>query len=157
MLGDQLGVHVSPVFGRWIWFVVVLCVLTLAVTCVPAEKRRAVSILLLAFTLPIVLLCAVSLVVRPVLIPRVLLPTVVPMVLLFGALAASTSIRPVWRRAGLGGLFVILLLGDFYGFRYDTKEQWREASHYLQEHVRPADVVLVNLSLSSRNVTLAVP
>jgi len=144
ILAHQLGVHVSPLLGQWMWFAPVLVVLTLAVACVPAENRRAIASLLLAYTLPILLLSAISLVVRPLLIPRVLLPTVVPMVLMLGSLGAATSIRPLWRRIGLTTVLVVLLVGDFYAFRYDTKEQWREASHYLQAHARSTDIVWIN-------------
>jgi 4-amino-4-deoxy-L-arabinose transferase-like glycosyltransferase len=144
ILVHQLGVHVSPLLGQWVWFAPVVVVLILAVTCVQADSRRVVASLLLAYTLPIVLLSAISVVVRPLLIPRVLLPTVVPMVLMLGALGASTWIRPLWRQVGLATVFTILLVGDFYGFRYGAKEQWREASRYLQEHVRSTDVVVIN-------------
>jgi 4-amino-4-deoxy-L-arabinose transferase-like glycosyltransferase len=143
----HLDVHLSPLFGQWMWFAPVVVVLALAVTCAPAENRWAVASLLLAYTLPIVLLSAISLVVSPVLIPRVLLPTVVPMVLMLGSFAALTSIRSLWRQMGLATVFIVLLVGDFYSFRYGAKEQWRQASHYLQEHVRSTDVVLINRGL----------
>jgi len=144
ILAHQLDVHLSPLFGQWIWFAPIVLVLAFAVARVPAENRWATASLLLAYTLPIVLLSAISLVVRPLLIPRVLLPTVVPMVLVLGSFAVSTSIRPPWRQIGLATVFIVLLVGDFYSFRYGAKEQWREASRYLQEHVQPTDVVWIN-------------
>jgi hypothetical protein len=145
LLGRHLGVHVTAFLGQWVCFAPVVGVLILAVACAPAENRRAAASLLLAYTLPIFLLSAISLVGRPILIPRVLLPTVVPMVLMLGSFAASTIVRPRWRHMGLTAVLMVLLLGTFYGIRYAAKEEWRAASRYLQEHVRPKDVVLVNI------------
>lgn len=141
----HLNVHLSPLFGRWIWFAPVLVVLILSIGRAPAESRRAIGTLLLAYSLPIVLLSAISLILRPLLIPRVLLPTAVPMVLMLGSFAAPMSIRPPWRQIGLATVFVVFLLGSLYGSRYAAKEQWREASLYLQEHVQPTDIVLLNV------------
>lgn len=145
ILARQLGLDAGPLLGRWLWFVPVLAVLVLAVLHVPAERRWACSTLLLAYTAPILALSALSLIVRPLLLPRVLLPTVVPTVLLLGSLAAPRSTRHAWRHLGLGVVFLLLLLGSVYHLRHGSKEEWRRASQYLQEKVGPADVILFNV------------
>jgi uncharacterized membrane protein len=132
--------------GRWVWFAPVVLVLVVAVASAPPEKRWAVTCLLLAYALPIVLLSVISVVVKPVLIPRVLLPSVVPMVLVLGSLAASTVVPSRWRAIGLATVLIVLLVGDVYHFRYEAKPEWRRASRYLQERVRPTDVILFNFT-----------
>lgn len=146
MLARHLDLDVGPFLGQWVWFLPILAVSAVAIAGARAEGRRAVTSLVLAYTAPIVLLTAISLTVRPLLIPRVLLPTVIPMVLLFGSLGGQAGpLRPRWSQATLAIVMGLLLLGTFYSFRYDAKEQWREASWYLQARLRPSDVVLVNL------------
>jgi 4-amino-4-deoxy-L-arabinose transferase-like glycosyltransferase len=150
ILARQVGVDIGPLFGQWVWFAPVLLVLALAIARVPPERRWVRSSLLLAYVLPILVLSALNLVIRPLLIPRVLLPTVVPTVLLLGSLAASGAARRAWRHLGLGVVFVVLLAGTLYHFRYGTKEEWRRASQYLQESAQPTDVVVFNVGPPTR-------
>jgi mannosyltransferase len=147
ILAHQLGIQISAVFGQWVWFAPVLVLLAFALTSVRAESRWALWSLLLAYTLPIFVLSAISLVIRPLLVPRVLLPTVVPIVLLLGSFAPSTGTRHLWRHLGLAGVFIVLLVGGVCGLRYQAKEEWRQASQFLQEHVGSTDVVLLNLAI----------
>jgi uncharacterized membrane protein len=144
----HLGVELAPVVGRWVWFLPVLVVLVLAVASMAAEDRWAVRSLFLAYLLPISALSTISLIVRPVLILRVLLPTLVPVVLMLASFAAATLARPVWRRIGLVAVLAVFLLSTFYSLRYGAKEQWREASRYLQERARATDVLLSTTGLS---------
>ena len=150
LLVRHLDLDPGPLLGRWVWFAIVLVVLTVAIYLVPPERSWARSALVLTFAAPILALSALSLMIRPLLIPRVLLPTVVPTVLLLGALAASQPGRRAWRHAALGAVFLVLLLGSFYHLRYVAKHEWRQASRHLQENVQPADVILYNVGPSTR-------
>jgi len=148
ILRGQLGVDVGALLGPWLWLVPILAVLALACVAARPQERWMVRVLVLAFLAPIGLFTAMSLMVRPILLPRILLPVVVPLVLLL-ALGVEALPRR-WARAGAGTLVaLILLLGTFYGIRHNAgqSEAWREASRYVQEVARPGDALLV---LSSR-------
>jgi hypothetical protein len=82
----------------------------LIVVALAHPKRRVVAALLVAYATPMVVLTLASLVVRPVLITRVLVPAAIPLVLLLGSLVDG----PVSRR---------LLIR-----RYDPRHRLDEAS-----------------------------
>ena len=97
----------------------------------------------LAYVAPIALLAAAGALVRPILIPRLLLPALVPLAVLLGAVAATPGRRG--GRLAAGAVLAVAALGGFYGVRYDTGhyEEWRELSRDLQERAAPGDVVLL--------------
>ena len=134
---------VAPI-GNGLWIVPILGALALAIAMTPREQRSAVCFLVLAYLAPIGLFTALSLMVRPLLLPRTLLPVVVPLVLLL-----AVGVRAVpWRRGQVAaGMLVgfMLLLGTAYGLRRDAgdTEAWREASRYLQAEARPGDALLI--------------
>jgi hypothetical protein len=144
LLRAYLGMDLGASFGgAWLWMVPLLAALALALALGEPRRRRVAWFLALAYVLPIALFTAASLVVRPILIPRILLPATVPMVLL---LAAGVTVVPRrWGRA-LAGLAVggLLLLGAAYGLRYERSyrdEAWREASRHVQAEARAGDVL----------------
>ncbi|MBI2528026.1 MAG: hypothetical protein HYV93_18825 [Candidatus Rokubacteria bacterium] len=144
MLRNQLGLETGQVLGRWVWFAVLLGALVWAGAGAERERRGAIHTLVAAYALPIALLSALSLMVRPVLIQRVLIVVVVPVALLLGSLGDSRW--RLLRRLGLPALAAVLALGTFYHYRGDQKEPWREVSQYLQEAVQPGDTLVFNAS-----------
>jgi 4-amino-4-deoxy-L-arabinose transferase-like glycosyltransferase len=150
ILVRHLGLDPGALLGRWLWFAPVLVVLVLAMYLVPSERAWTRSSLILAYAAPVFILSALSLTIRPLLIPRMLLPTVVPTVLLLGALAAPGPGRRAWRHTALGAVFLVLLLGSVYHLRHVAKDEWRQASRHLQENVGPTDVILYNVGPSTR-------
>lgn len=144
LLRSYLGLDVSPALGEGLWMVPLLGVLALAIAPGRWNRDSPVRFLMLAYLAPIGLFTALSLTVRPILIPRILLPVVVPLVLLL-----ALGVRAVpWRRGQVAaGMLVglVLLLGTAYGLRRDAggADGWREASRYLQAEARPGDVLLI--------------
>ena len=141
-LRTRTGIDLAPFLGVWLWMVPLLGVLGLAFVFGGRPRRRVVWFLALAYAFPIVLFTVASLTVRPILLPRILLPTAAPMVLLLAAGVVAVPRR--WGRM-VAGLVVasVLLLGAVYGLRHahDFREGWRAASEYLQARVRPGDVL----------------
>jgi uncharacterized membrane protein len=144
ILAHRLHVHVSTLLGEWLWLAPLLILMVLGLPRISPEHRWAVSTLLLAYALPILFLFGISRAIKPVLIQRVLLPTAIPVVVLLGSSATALSRRRGWRHVGGVLILVILLVADFYAFRYDANEEWKQASLLLQAHSRPTDVLLVN-------------
>ena len=144
LLRSHLGLDVSSTLGDGLWIVPLLGVLAFAIAVGQREQRSAVRFLALAYLAPIGLFTALSLMVRPLLLPRILLPVVVPLVLL---LAVGVRAVPWWRGQVAAGMLVgfMLLLGTAYGLRRDAgdTEAWREASRYLQAEARPGDALLI--------------
>ena len=147
MLRTHLGLDVSPTLGAGLWLVPIFAVLALAIVLRPRDERSAVRFLVLAYLAPIGVFTALSLMVRPILLPRILLPAAVPLVLLL-----AVGVRAVpWPRAQRAtGILVglMLLLGTVYGLRHDvgTAEGWREASRYLQAAARAGDALVIQPS-----------
>ena len=142
LLRAHLGMDLGAALGAWLWMVPLLAALGLAVTLGGPRRRRVVWFLVLAYLLPIAVFTAASLVVRPVLIPRILQGAAVPMVLLLSAGVVAVPGR--WARVAAGlAVGGVLLLGAASGLRYDKdfREGWREASRHVQAHARPGDVL----------------
>jgi hypothetical protein len=119
VLRSHLGLDSGALLGTWVWMVVILAVLAFAIALGQPKRRWTVRLLVLAYLAPIGLFTVLSLVVRPILLPRILLPVVVPLVLLL-AVGVEAVPRPRWRAAVGGGLALALLLGSAYGLRYDV-------------------------------------
>lgn len=138
---------------RWVWLVPILVALVVVILGHRRTTRRAVVTLVAAYAGPIVGLTVVSLLVRPILISRVLLPTAIPLVLLLGA--AMEVVPPRRRRSQAGAVLLaaILALGAFCGLRYSVgpHQEWREASRYLQERVSPTDALFFLVGGLHRN------
>jgi hypothetical protein len=121
----------------------ILAVLVCAVALGQPRQRWTVRLLVLVYMAPIALFTVLSLVVRPILIPRILLPVVVPLVLLL-AVGIEALPRPRWRAAVGAGLALVLLLGTAYGVRRDAgfTEGWRAAAQHVGAEAQPGDVLL---------------
>jgi uncharacterized membrane protein len=145
MLRSRLGAVVPAALGRWVWFVPILAVTLWLVTRMARLDARATRILLLTYAVPIALLSAASVAVGPVLIPRVLLPAVVPVVVLLGSGVEYLSSRRVLNHVVMGGLVGLLLLATLSFHKWGVKEEWREASHFLGQHVGRGELLLLDI------------
>lgn len=145
ILRSRLGLAAPAMLGRWVWFVPVLVTMLWVIARLAQRDAAATRTLVAAYVLPIGILTALSVIVAPVLIPRVLLPTVIPLVLLLGAGADCLSRTRRWNRLVLAGLAGVLLLATVCYYQWGVKEEWREASHYLGQHVGPSDLLLVDV------------
>ena len=144
LLRPRLGLDPGPAFSTWIWFVPLLAVLVLAFAGGSALHRAAARLLALAYLAPIVLFTALSLTIRPILIPRILLPVVVPLVVLLALGVGSMPNR--WMRGAAGVVTaLLLLLATTASLRTHAGhwEDWRAASRHLQDGARPGDIVML--------------
>ena len=146
VLRSRLGLEVPAALGRWVWFAPVLAATLWVIARLARRDAAATGALVAAYVLPIGLLTVLSQIVAPVLIPRVLLPTVIPVALLLGAgIDCLSRARSRLVFAGLAGL---LLLATVCYYRWGVKEEWREASRYLGEHVAAGDLLLLDVDES---------
>jgi hypothetical protein len=145
MLRSWLGAVGPAALGRWVWFVPILAVTLWLLTRMARLDARAMRILLVAYAVPIALLSAASVIVAPVLIPRVLLPAVVPVVVLLGSGVEYLSSRRMLNHVVMAGLVGLLLLATLAFHKWSVKEEWREASHFLGRHVGREELVLLDV------------
>jgi 4-amino-4-deoxy-L-arabinose transferase-like glycosyltransferase len=131
--------------GRWVWFAPILLAVLWIVARAPRQDRRATGMLVTVYVLPIAALTAVSLMMQPLLIPRVLLPTVVPVVLLLGAGVGILPGRRVLGHAGLALVATILLLATIYFLRQPPMEDWRALSRELAGAAHPTDLFVFDV------------
>jgi hypothetical protein len=143
ILGPWLGIETGYRLWRWIWLAPVLLALAAVLLGHRRATRRTVVALVVAYAGPIVGLTVVSLLIRPILISRVLLPTVIPLVLLLGASQEAFPPRRRRHQAGAVVLAAVLALGALCGQLYSAEphQEWREASQYLQQQVAPTDMI----------------
>lgn len=143
LLRSHLRLDFGAWLGTWVWMVPILAVLACAIALGQPSQRWTVRLLVLVYLAPIGLFTALSLVVRPILLPRIVLPVVVPLVLLL-AVGVEAVPRPRWRAAVGAGLAIVLLLGTAYGLRYDAgfTEGWRAAAHHVRAEAQTGDVLL---------------
>jgi len=144
LIGNHLGFHSSLIPSSSVFVLPILALLLLVLVFHRPQSRRAIIINAVAFVAPIVVLFLLSLTLGPVLIPRAVIPTAVPLALLLGA---GQSVLQKGRRMGLALLLLVLgelSLGVFYYHRYHHmgREAWREASLYLQDQVKADECVL---------------
>jgi hypothetical protein len=149
VLGPTLGrlAHGVPTSVVMVSPMVVLA----AVGCVTQMRhcKWTLGITVMALGVPILLLFVLSFAVRPLLIAKVVLPTAVPLVLLWGA---GVTVRGPWWRVGVA--FAVIVLGelalsafyfhDHHGRDGSRKEGWREVSIYLQDKVKDGDLIVVD-------------
>lgn len=133
--------------GGTIWVLPILGVLAVVALGHRRMGRRALLVLLTLYAAPIIGLTLVSLLVRPVLIPRVLLPVSIPLVLALGALVDAFPPRRLGHHAAALVLAGVLALGGFYGLWWveGPHEDWRGASRFLQEAVGPTDTLFFSV------------
>jgi 4-amino-4-deoxy-L-arabinose transferase-like glycosyltransferase len=138
--------------GRLIWTVPIVGALAVVALGHRRTSRRPLLVLLALYVAPIIGLTIVSLLFRPILIPRVLLPVSIPMVLVLGALVDTFPPRRRLHHAAALVLAVILALASFYGLRYvrAPHQEWREASRFLQNSVGPGDTLFFSIGSGRR-------
>jgi uncharacterized membrane protein len=148
VLRSRLGLSAPAVLGRWVWFVPVLAATLWVIARLARRDAAATRALVAAYTLPILLLTGLGLTVAPVLIPRVLLPTVIPIALLLGAGVDCVSRSRRVSHGVLAGVAAVLLLATVCYYEWGVKEEWREASRYLAERASPGDLLLLDVDES---------
>jgi len=143
--GQHFGSAFSLVLPDWFWVLPIASIVVWTILRSHSENQWAVRTLVAAYVLPILLIFVLSLTIKPIFLPRVLLPTAIPLVLLIGAASALPEALATWKKAVfLLGMF-LLLASTFYHLRYVQKEQWRQVSEFLQQHIAPGEVVLYNV------------
>ena len=142
---QHLGAPLPVDLPAWLWVVPLVLVLVTAIAKSGPEKAWAVRTLVAAYVLPILVIFLLSLIVKPIFLPRVFLPTVIPMVLLFGAVSEVSTKPAAWLRVMFVVSVLLLIASTFYYFRYTQKEHWREASLFLQQNVALGDVILYDV------------
>jgi 4-amino-4-deoxy-L-arabinose transferase-like glycosyltransferase len=138
--------------GRLIWAVPIIGALAVVALGHRRTSRRSLLVLLALYAAPIIGLTIVSLLFRPILIPRVLLPVCIPMVLALGALVDTFPPRRRLHHAVALILAAVLALASFYGLRYvrAPHQEWREASRFLQNSVNPGDTLFFSIGSGRR-------
>lgn len=133
--------------GRLIWALPIIGAVVIVALGHRRMSRRTLLTLLALYAAPIVGLTLASLLVRPILIPRVLLPISIPLVLALGALVDAFPPRRRGHHAAALLLAALLALGSFYGLRLvkASHEEWREASQFLQKSIGPADTLFFSV------------
>jgi hypothetical protein len=108
------------------------------------QNRQSIAINGAAFFAPFAMLFLLSITVSPVLIPRTVLPAVVPLALLLGG---GQAVLLKGRKIGLALLVIVfaeLSVATIYYHRHhhSGREAWREASLYLQAEAKDGECVL---------------
>lgn len=148
ILRSRFGLSAPAVLGRWVWFAPVLVAAVWVIVRLGRRDAAATRVLVTGYALPILLLTGLSLTVAPVLIPRVLLPTVIPVVLLLGAGVDCVSRSRRLSHGILAGVAAVLLLATVCYYQWGVKEEWREASRHLAERAGPGDLLLLDVDES---------
>jgi 4-amino-4-deoxy-L-arabinose transferase-like glycosyltransferase len=147
-LGGALAQHweslggVLP--GKWLLPLPIAACMAAALFLSERQDRSSLAALLIAMLTPVGVLFIVSLTIRPLLLPKTVLPAVVPYALVLGAAASA---RKPWRWAGR---FLVLLVvvelcgGTFFLHRHaERRGGWQEASQYLQSEPKAGETALV--------------
>jgi hypothetical protein len=142
MFRNHLGVLLPGELPDWIWVLPVALVLVWAIVRLGSNKSWEVRTLVAAYVLPIIIIFLLSIVVRSIFLDKVFLPAAIPMALLVGSVGENSGKHAALRRTILILTLMLLMVGTFYSFRYMQKEQWRESSQFLQQHVAPGDVIV---------------
>jgi len=153
LVGLLLGGVPGPVgdwlSGAWVWILPLLAALAVAIARAEPSRRWVVGLLVAAYVAPIALFTAMSLLVRPILIPRILLPVAIPLALL---LAAGVSAVPWPRLRPLAATVVggVLLLGTLSGLREEPtlRESWADAARSVAGAAAPGDVLLFAVTVT---------
>jgi mannosyltransferase len=103
--------------------------------------RRPAAILLLVTALgPALATIVLSFVSTPVFLPRTLVPSVLPLLLLAAAGIASLK-KPFFECGAAAFALVLLAMASAFYVASPPEERWYALSHWLDAHVRPGDEV----------------
>ena len=150
-LSEIIRQHTDTIFlvnlPNWIWVLPIAVVLwqVIVKAGLDTDNIWKIRILVAAYALPIFIVFFISLTVKPIFLLRVFLPITIPVVLLLGSASVVDRKQSVFTKTALVLSVVILIVSTFYHLRYAQKEQWREASLYLQQSIAPSDVILYNI------------
>lgn len=137
---DRLGA--GP--DEWIWVLPIYLIVVGVIWRGFVERNRVVIALSVALILPIATIYLVSILVRPVMVSRQMIATIVPLVLL---LAVGCMHAP-WPRIARDVTVVVvgslLALSSLYHLRYMQKEDWRGASQFISKHIKQGDTIVFN-------------
>lgn len=128
----------------WIWAVPIYLVTAAAIWRGIVERNRSVIALSIALTLPIATIYLVSLLIRPVMVPRQMIATIVPLVLLLAVGCTRLSTSRFLRISAVLSVGGVLLLSSAYHLRYMQKEDWRGAAQFITAHAKQGDTIVFN-------------
>lgn len=141
IIGSHFGVVMPDWLGWAILLTPFLAAIGLAIRPVEPLQRKAVWAAVTMVVLPTLILYVVSLVIKPIFLARVLLPAAIGLVLLFAA-AWNSLEKHAGARYGLIGLMAFLLvITDFYYFRYANKQEWKTAAAVLTREMAGNDIL----------------
>jgi 4-amino-4-deoxy-L-arabinose transferase-like glycosyltransferase len=104
------------------------------------RHRAELTLLLSLLIVPVVLLMAISYVVKPAYVDRYLMPSATAWYLLLAAgVAAARPVVPPWVAAG--AILVAMAGANVTYFTVPSREGWRETSAWLDRHMSEDDVV----------------
>ena len=128
----------------WVWVVPIYLMLVVAIWRGLVEHNRSVIALSVALILPIATIYLVSILVRPVMVSRQMIATIVPLVLLLAVGCMHATWPRIARYATVIIIGSLLALSSAYHLRYMQKEDWRGASQFIAEHIKPGDTIVFN-------------
>lgn len=108
--------------GAWIWAVPIYLIVVAAIWRGLAERNRAVTALSVALILPIATIYLVSIFIRPVMVSRQMISTIVPLTLLLGFGCTQLFTSRFTRIAALAVVGGLLLSSTVYHLRYMQKK-----------------------------------
>jgi hypothetical protein len=128
----------------WIWAVPIYLIAAVAIWRGLFDRNRPVIALSVALILPIVTIYMVSILIRPVMVTRQMIVTIVPLVLLLAVGCMHVTWSRIARYAAVIIVGSLLALSSAYHLRYMQKEDWRGATQFIAEHIKPGDTIVFN-------------
>lgn len=141
LIQSRLGVFIPEWLGWLLLLIPFLAAIGISLRLADPDQRRSAWIALSIVIIPTIILFVVSILIKPIFLPRVLLPISVGLVLLFSAAWNTQNIQKNGRNLLIGIMAVLLVITDFYYYRYATKEGWKETAHFLANELDPEDAI----------------
>jgi mannosyltransferase len=126
-----------------------LLAIGLAIKLVEPNQRRACGAVVTIIVLPTLLLYFVSLVLKPIFLARVLLPCTIGLVLLLASPWNNHRKYPPAQMGLIGIMALLLVMTDFYYYRYVNKQEWRAMASVLAKEMRANDVLFYYVDSST--------
>lgn len=128
----------------WIWVVPIYLLLIVVIWQGLGARNRTVIALSVALILPIATIYLVSILIRPVMVTRQMIATIVPLALLLGYGCSKATLPRIARITMLATVGGLLLLSSAFHLRYMQKENWRGATQFIAAHIKPGDTIVFN-------------
>jgi 4-amino-4-deoxy-L-arabinose transferase-like glycosyltransferase len=139
----KFGIGLGGFGAPWLWALPLYLLLVASVLIGARRHKRQTATLGILLLAPIAVVYAVSITIRPILIPRQLLPTLVPLVLLLAYGTSTLAGKPGKTRvATITVLVGLFSLSATYHLRYMQKEEWRDVAALLRQHLKHGDTVV---------------